>query len=1131
MKKRVLSLVLTMAILLSFGAGIIPVAEATATMPSYGAADYYGTEVFSYYTRDITTGVNTQMTYNEGSKVYMVGATANVIGADYLSAGANPAVGSMLVFTAPYSGTVTISNARAEGLLNRGKLGQRTEYAACYATIYAPNWATLASYSIPAGPDPVATPDITSIRVTEGQQIRFLLGSNDPMNSYVIWSPVISYTATDHVWAEEWSSNETHHWHECTLDDCDITDVAEKNGYDIHADLNKDGACDSCNAAVAIHYNAKADYRTDAFGYYTRDITTGVNTPMTYNEGSKLYMVGATANYIGSDYLSVGANAAVGSMLVFTAPYSGTITISNGREEGLLNRGKLGQRTEYAACYATIYGTDWSTLASYSIPAGPDPVATPDITNIQVTAGQQIRFLLGSNTPMNSYVIWIPEITYTTNPHMHMWAEEWSSDETYHWHECIADNCDIIDNAEKDGYGIHADVDKNGACDVCSTAVAICYNAKTEYGTGAFGYFTRDITTGANTQMTFNEGAKLYMNGATANVIGSDYLSVGANPAIGSMLVFTAPYSGTITISNARAEGLLNRGKTGGRTEYAACYATIYGTDWSTLASYSIPAGADPVATPAIENIEVTAGQQIRFLLGSNDPMNSYVIWIPEITYTAVRHDHVWAEEWSSNDNYHWHECIAEDCGITDNAEKDGYAIHEDVNKDGACDVCSTAVAICYNAKTEYGTGAFGYFTRDITTGANTQMTFNESAKLYMVGATANYIGSDYYSVGANPAIGSMLVFTAPYSGTITISNGRAEGLLNRGKTGGRTEYAACYATIYGADWSTLASYSIPAGPDPVATPDITNIQVTEGQQIKFLVGSNDPMNSYVIWIPVITYTEVIDAKVDEWNVSLYDDIKLNFCLDIPAEYAAVTDVCVTVSGVPTTQKVTDLAVNKDGKYVVTAELAAAQMTEKVNVQILTNGQEVSKGTYSVRQYAEYILDDANGYSEQDKLMVQAMLHYGASAQAYFDIDPDNLADNGYTDSVTEDIPAVNDYNVTVSDSISGISFYGASLLFKDRIAVRFYFTVTGDGSYTVNGKTLTEKDGLWYVEFADIAPQDLDQIIEAVVSDENGSSFTVAYSPLHYIVRQYNKTENAELKDLVQNLYDYHKAAVAYVG
>ncbi|WP_455192718.1 pectate lyase-like adhesive domain-containing protein [Gemmiger sp.] len=42
--------------------------------------------------------------------------------------------------------------------------------------------------------------------------------------------------ATGHSWKSDWTSDATHHWHECTNENCDVTDNSGKNGYAEHTD-------------------------------------------------------------------------------------------------------------------------------------------------------------------------------------------------------------------------------------------------------------------------------------------------------------------------------------------------------------------------------------------------------------------------------------------------------------------------------------------------------------------------------------------------------------------------------------------------------------------------------------------------------------------------------------------------------------------------------------------------------------------------------------------------------------------------------------------------------------------------------------------------------------------------------
>ena len=59
--------------------------------------------------------------------------------------------------------------------------------------------------------------------------------------------------ATGHRWKSEWTSDATHHWHECANESCDVTDNAGKNGYAEHsggkATCTQNAVCEICKAS------------------------------------------------------------------------------------------------------------------------------------------------------------------------------------------------------------------------------------------------------------------------------------------------------------------------------------------------------------------------------------------------------------------------------------------------------------------------------------------------------------------------------------------------------------------------------------------------------------------------------------------------------------------------------------------------------------------------------------------------------------------------------------------------------------------------------------------------------------------------------------------------------------------
>lgn len=51
----------------------------------------------------------------------------------------------------------------------------------------------------------------------------------------------------NHIWAVAWTTDETHHWHNCTADNCPVADNAKKDSYGVHVyDGNQDTTCNIC---------------------------------------------------------------------------------------------------------------------------------------------------------------------------------------------------------------------------------------------------------------------------------------------------------------------------------------------------------------------------------------------------------------------------------------------------------------------------------------------------------------------------------------------------------------------------------------------------------------------------------------------------------------------------------------------------------------------------------------------------------------------------------------------------------------------------------------------------------------------------------------------------------------------
>ncbi len=271
------------------------------------------------------------------------------------------------------------------------------------------------------------------------------------------------------------------------------------------------------------------------------------------------------------------------------------------------------------------------------------------------------------------------------------------------------------------------------------------------------------------------------------------------------------------------------------------------------------------------------------------------------------------------------------------------------------------------------------------------------------------------------------------------------------------------------------------------------------------------------------------EMKIKQWNLSLGDDIGLNFYVQISNSLAENAVMHITVDGKTTSVSAKDVEKSEDGCYIFKANVAAAQMTTPIELNLVSGSYSVS-GSYTVRQYADVIL--AGEYSDTTKALVQKMLSYGGKAQSYFGYNTGDMADKDISQT-TAQVPA-DTVNVEVTGKANGIAFYGASLLFESKTAVRYYFSTNGniaDYTFTVAGQTNTpvKKDGLYYVDVDGINPQDLDTAITVQVTDGT-HVLSVTYNPMSYIIRMYNGKGSESLKALLQAMYGYHLAAKDYV-
>lgn len=285
-------------------------------------------------------------------------------------------------------------------------------------------------------------------------------------------------------------------------------------------------------------------------------------------------------------------------------------------------------------------------------------------------------------------------------------------------------------------------------------------------------------------------------------------------------------------------------------------------------------------------------------------------------------------------------------------------------------------------------------------------------------------------------------------------------------------------------------------------------------------------------------------------SVSLNGNIGLNFYMELADKAIADPGAYVQFTlpdseGGTKTEKVkvseSEPRTLENGKqqYRFSCSVAAKEMADDVKLQVFTSGKESgSEFTYSVKQYADRILDNKES-SDNLKKLIKAMLNYGSYAQQYFDYHTEVLANADLPDA-DKVLTGVSDYSPyqysTDGNLPGGAKIHSATLILKSDTTIKCRFLMTGVDVSKLKlseGWTTFSHDGVYYyTECKNIAARDLATPQELTVSDESGSPLWTLknYSVLSYVRQvQVNNNSSVSKKNITKALYDYYKAADVY--
>ena len=140
-----------------------------------------------------------------------------------------------------------------------------------------------------------------------------------------------------HSWATEWTTDGTHHWHECTAKGCDVINNTDKPGYGAHSGTD-DGDCTTavvCECGYIITA-ANAQHSYDA--WQSNDNNT--HTHRCTVDGCNIYetkdCTGGQATYF-KKAVCKDCNTEYGNLLTDTTAPNGEITVGTNKWNSFLN--------------------------------------------------------------------------------------------------------------------------------------------------------------------------------------------------------------------------------------------------------------------------------------------------------------------------------------------------------------------------------------------------------------------------------------------------------------------------------------------------------------------------------------------------------------------------------------------------------------------------------------------------------------------------------------------------------------------------------------------------------------------------------------------------------------------------
>lgn len=391
---------------------------------------------------------------------------------------------------------------------------------------------------------------------------------------------------------------------------------------------------------------------------------------------------------------------------------------------------------------------------------------------------------------------------------------------------------------------------------------------------------------------------------------------------------------------------------------------------------------------------------------------------------------------------------------------------------------------------------------------------------------------------------------------------GQAEGKETALFNGGEVAYQLSQGTdgsIWGQDLSTATNYPVLGGKKVYQTTPCIGY-TNDANGVKNHVDSDgdgycDSCKEQL--------NKIMDEKLEGYTLSLNGNIGVNFYMSLPDDIVNDEDAYMEFT-LPNTNEKTKVYVtgtHEDGAtattdtiggktyYVFSCEVAAKEMTDVIQAQIIAGAAQGTLYTYTVKDYADYILAHTDTYGDKVVALVKAMLNYGAYSQTYFDYQTAKLAnaDLAEGDRVLAGLTAssLSDNKAVVTKNEAVCTFASAYLTLKSETAVNVYVKLADgvsqeDVTFEVDGNAIAKDnlikgtgsyEGYYILSVDNIQASALDDRHTFTVTNGDQKA-SLSYGPMSYCYSILaSETAGDNLKNVVKALYAYNTAANNYVA